>query len=645
MKSQFENSITLGIIDLSNKSIQIKKYNFKDLIFRKYIGSEGVVLEYLLKNMNANIDPLGPENYLCIITGILSGTNTPFSGRYIVAGKSPLTGTWGEANSGGRFGPELRKSGFDSLLITGIASELSLIHITDNSLKIESAEYLKGLDCVETEDNLKQRFDSKSQIASIGAAGENLVLVSGIVTDKGRIAARSGIGAVMGSKRLKAIVVRGTKKIPIHDSEGFRDLRVLVTQKIKKGPNFLMKPSGKTSATLAPWLRRFRINYGAIAPNSVVIETYKRWGTSAGTAVGVETGDSPVKNFKGSFHDFPLNRSVKITSDNVTKYQIKKYGCVSCPIACGGIIAYKDERYNLTESLRPEYETLAMFGPNLLNDDLGSIYAMNDYCNRQGLDTIAIGSILGFILEAKEKEILTIEDLDGLDLNWNDSSNLLTIIKKIANKDGIGNLFAQGVGKAAQQFGLGAEQIAMHICNQGIPAHDPRFSKGILIPYKIDPSPGRHTPFTDFMMDLSKFKSMHKLSKKENRRVEYYCYQQTYTTLGLCHFGLLVGSFPALEFAKLVAGVPLEMNEFITIGERIFTLKHLFNLREGFNPLKNELPLRILEAAENGPNKKKSLIDEEKPIIEDFLTSLNWDTITAKPNSDRLKYLGLEALI
>jgi aldehyde:ferredoxin oxidoreductase len=244
-----------------------------------------------------------------------------------------------------------------------------------------------------------------------------------------------------------------------------------------------------------------------------------------------------------------------------------------------------------------------------------------------------------------EKSIITRDELDGLELKWSNPLNLLELIKKIAKRDGIGDKLANGVGKAAQEFGIGAEKIAMHVRNQGIPAHDPRFSKSILITYKLDPSPGRHTPFTDFMMDQSKLKSMYESSRKETRRAKYYCYQQIYSTLGLCQFGMLTGKFPALEFTKLVIGIPLTMEEFITIGERILTLKHLFNLREGLNPLETQIPLRVLEKAETGPHSKISLIEEVKPIIENFLTSLKWNTTTSEPDAERLRQLGLDNLI
>ncbi|UCG01700.1 MAG: aldehyde ferredoxin oxidoreductase family protein [Candidatus Heimdallarchaeota archaeon] len=644
MNSNFDHSIRVGLVDLSTSKISIKSHSFQNSAFNKYLGGEGLAADYLLREMPPKADPLGPDNILCFITGVLSGTVVPFSGRFIVAGKSPLTGTWGEANSGGRFGPELRQAGFDLLLIKGKAEALSILNITNDSIEIIPSPNLKGLDCVETEIELKKKYGLKAQVASIGLAGENLVLITGIITDKARVAARSGLGAVMGSKNLKAVVARGTKDIPIFDPDGLRELRTMVNKWVSKGLNFLLKPSLKMSTTFAPWLRRFKVkNYESMSTSSMIIESYKRWGTAAGTAVLVETGDAPVKNWKGCYKDFPLKKSAKLATDSVTKYRIRKYGCKRCPMACGGIMEYKDEQYDLPETQKPEYETLAMLGSNLLNDDLGSIYAMNDYCNRQGLDTIAVGSILGYLMEAKENGIITKNDLGELNIEWGNSKDLLPLIKMITNREGIGDLLAEGVGNAAKE--LGGEEFAIHINNQAIPAHDPRFAKAFIIPYRLDPSPGRHTPFTEVMIDISKFQKLYPSLNKMNRTFDYYCYHQTISTLGLCQFGLVIGNYPALEFVNLVTGLNLSIEDFIKIGERTLTVKHLFNLREGINPLDYELPRRILEKAEDGPNQDVSLIEEEGKIIKEFLTALKWDLNTTIPDSDHLKELMLEDFI
>ena len=634
----FSNDIKLGIIDLSTGTVTDKLIPFDDKKFKMYLGGEGIVVEYILQNMPQGVDPLSPDNYLCFITGILSATKVPFSGRYTVACKSPLTNTWGEANSGGRFGPELRKTGFDALIIKGKAVELSILIVTDKGISVKPATQLKGLDCVQTEEVLKHEFGKKSQVASIGLAGENLVLFTGIVTEKGRIAARSGVGAVMGSKNLKAVVVRGTKEIETHDPIGLKELRKLVNKRINKGLNPLMKPGLKISTAFAPWIRRFRVkNYGSMSPSNMVIESYRRWGTCAGTTICVETGDAPVKNWKGSYHDFPIEKSSKLTGDNIVKFQEKRYGCHSCPMACGGIMKYSDDTIILEETKKPEYETLIMLGANLLLDDIGAILQLNDYCNRQGLDTINVGAVIAFVIEAFEEGSISKEMLGGLNPMWGDPRDYLELLRTITERKGIGNILANGLSNAEKHL---QARGAIHIQNQAIPAHDPRFSKTMILPYKLDPAPGRHTPFTEVEIDLSKFNQMFPELSKSERIYNYYCYKKIISSLGLCQFSLLTGNFPAIEFVKLVTGLNLSIQEFLIIGERLLTLKHLFNLREGINPLSFELPERILKKPDKGPNDAISS-KEEIDIINSFLTALNWDTITTKPKDEQLIRLGL----
>ncbi|PWI47804.1 hypothetical protein CEE45_09845 [Candidatus Heimdallarchaeota archaeon B3_Heim] len=638
----FINQMKMGIINLSSGKINSEEIPFNDEKFKKFLGGEGPVIEYLLKNMLVNIDPLSPDNYICFITGILSATKVPFSGRYTVVCKSPLTGGWGEANSGGRFGPELRKTGYDSLIITGKAEQLSIIVVTDDRIEIIIADQLKGLDCVHTEDKLKEEYGKKAQIASIGLAGENLVLFSGIVTDKGRIAARSGVGAVMGSKNLKAVVVRGTKLINSADPSGLNELRKLVNKRINKGISPLMKPGLKASTTFAPWIRRFRIkNFGSMSPSNMIIESYRRWGTCAGSTILVETGDAPIKNWKGSYIDFPLKKSSRITGDNVTKFQEKNYSCHSCPLACGGIMKYSNEQFTLEETHKPEYETLIMLGANLLNDDIGAIYQLNDYCNRQGLDTIAAGAILAFVIEASESGKIPKNEMNGLNPTWGDPKDYLSLLKLITTRKGIGDILADGFTRASELYNTNS---GMHIQNQALPAHDPRFSNSMILPYRLDPAPGRHTPFSELMIELAKFGQMFPEIPKNDRFFNFYCYHKTVSSLGLCQFSLLTGNFPVLEFVNLVIGSDLSIEDFVTIGERILTLKHIFNLREEKNPLDYKLPERVLEKAERGPNKAISA-SKEKGLIMDFLDSLNWDTTTTMPNEKRLRALGLDEFI
>lgn len=636
------HNFTTGTINLSTLRHSVTTHKADDLTLIALLGGVGLAAKVIIEEMPAHTDPLGEENLLGFCTGLLSGTNVPFSGRFTVVGKSPLTGTWGEANAGGRFGPELRRAGWDILFIKGRAPELSIITVMDEDITIIPAPELQGLDCIETETLLKTKFGAKAEVASIGLAGEKRVLISGIVTDKGRIAARSGMGAVMGAKNLKAIVVRGTKKIRVAEPEKLKDLRILVTKRIKKGPNFLLRPGLRASTRFAPWLRRLGVkNYGSLGPNSLVIETYRRWGTAAGTAILVETGGCTVKNWQGSHKEFPLSKSVKLTSDNVTQHQTKRYACHSCPLACGGIIHFKDERFSISESHRPEFETLALLGPNLLNDDLGVIIKINDDCNRQGLDTIAIGSILGFVIEAFEKGLITRDDLSGLSPSWESPQDLVEIVELITRREGIGNILADGIGRAALQ--LGGEEIAVHIGNQAFPAHDPRFNRWQLLSYKLAAAPGRHNPFQELYIDMSRFDNMFPHLDRGYRVPNFYCYHQTISSLGLCQFGLLIGHYPALEFTNLVTGLNLSIEEFIAVGERITTLKHMFNLREGINPLEYPVPPRILAPTQSGPNRKTLLTEEG--LYDRFLQGLRWDPVTAQPHPDRLKELGLDKML
>ncbi len=368
----------------------------------------------------------------------------------------------------------------------------------------------------------------------------------------------------------------------------------------------------------------------------MVIETYKKWGTCAGSTIMVETGDAPVKNWSGSYQDFPMKKSLEITGDKVTKYQIKNYGCHSCTLACGGIMSYSEEQYNIEETHKPEFESLIMLGANLLNDDLGSIFELNEYCNRQGLDTIAAGSLLAYMIEAMEKGLVS--ELEECKVIWGDPTNYLKLLKKVTQREGFGEILADGLTRAEKEIG---GDFGIHIQNQALPAHDPRFSKSMIIPYRLDPSPGRHTPFTELMMDLSKFNKIFPDFDKDNRISDFYCYHQTLSSFGLCQFCLLTGNFPVLEFINLATGLNLSGKDIITIGERILTLKHLFNIREGLNPLEYYLPSRVMTAAHQGPNKEITKREEEE-IINSFLMGLDWDTTTTKPAMSRLKRLNLE---
>jgi len=337
-------------IDLSEGAF--KEESLSDEYYRSYLGGYGLAAKLIYENMPAKTDPLGSNSIFGFFPGLLTGTMAPLTGRFMVAGKSPLTGTWGDSNCGGYFGPEIKKCGFDAILIKGKAKTPIYITIINDEKQIIEASDLWGLDVVQTEEKLIEKH-GKVQVASIGQAGEKLSLISGIVNDKARIAGRSGLGAVMGSKNLKAIVLKGNNKISLADK------------------NLLLKHTKDYNQRIQE-------------SKTGIIQLFKTFGTTAGNTMMVQMGDTPVKNWGGTAkEDYGADSQNKISGMELNKYRQKDYGCFSCPVHCGAIM--KVSEVGLEETHRPEYETCAVFGPMLLNDDLLSIFTINDLCNRAGI--------------------------------------------------------------------------------------------------------------------------------------------------------------------------------------------------------------------------------------------------------------------
>ena len=418
----------IAFVDLTTG--EIKEEKIDEGLLRSFIGGYGLGVRVLFERQKAGIDPLGPENILGFTTGPLTGTQTPTGSRYMAVCKSPLTGGWGDANSGGYFGSELKAAGFDAIFFSGIAPSPKYLVATDSQLKLMDASHLWGKDTVETEDILSKELGiTNIRVAAIGPASERLSLISGIVNDRGRIAARSGVGAVMGAKRLKAIVVHGKKKILVANKAKLDELR----QTFLKG---LHEPKG---------LAKVLMDYG----------------TCGGTGAMVAGGDTPIKNWiLAGEKGFPTVNKIA-DGNNVIKHQVKKYGCANCPIACGGRIKVNEGPYPIEEGHKPEYETIAAFGTMCLNDDLFSIFKMNDMCNRSGLDTISAGAALAFAMECFERGIVTKKDMGGIELTWGNAEAMIAMLTKIINREGIGDILADGVKIAARKIGKNSKEFAM----------------------------------------------------------------------------------------------------------------------------------------------------------------------------------------
>ena len=600
----------LLFVDLTKGKLQ--EEGLSEELCRDFMGGYGIGARILYERMKPKADPLGPDNLLGFMTGPLTGTPHMCSGRYVVIAKSPLTETWGDANSGGDFGPNLKFAGFDGVFFTGASPKPVYLYIENGKPELRDAARLWGKDCLDTEDMLKSIHGKDTNVACIGPAGENMSLLAAVINDKGRAAGRSGLGAVMGSKKLKALAVRGNMKVPMADEAKAKELR-------------------------RKWMPQLQ-------GEGITFRDYGTCGLTEGSAM---CGDSPVKNWAGSGpDDFPTAK--RISDDAVIAEQEKKYGCWRCPISCGGHMKAKAGRAGVCH--KPEYETLCMTGTLCLNDDLESIIRFNDICNACGLDTISVGSAIAFAIECYEKGILTSQDT-GIELRWRDSGTVVALAEKIAKREGIGELLADGVMRAAAKLGKGAEQFAVHAQGQELPAHDPRFTPSLGVTYRMDGTPGRHTQGgrgwimgVDFMTDDRENKydytNTGELQKKATNMMH------VVNAAGICLFSYV--SYPVHhipEFLTAITGWEYNLDSCLKIGERIANMRHLFNLREGLNPLKYQFNQRALgkPPLEKGPVANVTLDDET--MIEDYLKAMDWDVTTTKPSPKKLQELGLSQLV
>ncbi|MDX9783168.1 MAG: aldehyde ferredoxin oxidoreductase N-terminal domain-containing protein, partial [Spirochaetia bacterium] len=457
--------------------VDLAKGSFSELqlqeeLYRDFAGGIGLAARILLDEIPAGADPLGPLNVLAFMSGALTGTGALMTGRWMVACKSPLTGGWGEANCGGNFSPAIKRCGYDGIFFKGIAAAPVLFVCDDEGPRLEPAQEYWGKDAIETEELLSVRYKGKNKpaIAAIGYAAEKLSLISGISNDGGRYAARSGVGAVMGSKKLKALILAGSKKISCADPAKVAQLSKDFATKVGKAdlPSFIKGKHLAFAGAMIGLPLVVRIN------GLMGTAFFRRWGTIYNNTGGVVNGDTPIGNWALGPSSFPKEKREKLNPDYVIARETKKYRCYSCAIGCGGICDMKDLDPKGGHTHKPEYETHAAFGPLLLNDDLASIFRCNDICNRSGLDTISAGSTIAFALECMERGLIPKNLLGDARLAWGDSASIEAFLRLMANREGIGALFADGTREAAKRLGLEGAEFAVHAGGQEPGMHDPR---------------------------------------------------------------------------------------------------------------------------------------------------------------------------
>ena len=642
------------IVDLSSGRTEIIEPG--DEFYRKYLSGYGLGAAVIMERQKPGIAPLSPQSYLGICSGLLTGTGARFSGRFMVVGKSPLTGGWGDANSGGYLSQEIKRTGFDAIFFTGAAESPVWVSIGHEKIEIRDASSLWGKDIVETEELIRAELgDNKVQVATIGEGGERLSLISGIATDSGRIAARSGLGAVMGSKNLKAVAFRGSRKVPVADKNALKAINKKYLADYKKS-NLYDRLTVRFMNVLSRIIARTGVSVPAQA--STLRELYKQFGTPGLTVYSAMVGDMPIKNWGGvGYIDYTAESAAKNSDASVIKRQKQKYACQSCPLACGGIVDIDKGRYKGTTGHKPEYETLGSFGGLLLNDDLDVIIELNEMCNRAAVDTISAGAIVAFAIECFENGIITEEDTGGLKLDWGKTEEIVRLTEMIIQREGLGDILADGVKRAAEKIGQGSERFAMHAGGQELPMHDSRLDPGYAIAYQCEPTPGRHTISCYLYAGLFGVKKMFpgasrrikQARSKQTREVLLYTagshYMQLVNSCGMCMFGAMTSYLPLVDWMNAATGWDLSADEYLEIGERILSLRKAFNMREGIQPADHQLSDRAVGKTPLtiGPLNGNT-IDIES-LMKTFYEIAGWDLATGGPTPEKMKELGIHQFV
>jgi aldehyde:ferredoxin oxidoreductase len=602
------------LVDLDSQQISVEHPS--DDLYLTYLGGYGLGAYYLYRLQKPGVDPMGPDNHLGFFTGLLTGTPGITSNRYVVVAKSPKTATWGDANSGGSFGPAMKRAGFDGVIFRGISDRPVYLLLRDGRAELMPADSWWGMDAHQVEEQSQELYGKDARSACIGPAGERRNLLSCIINDKGRAAGRSGLGAVMGSKKLKAIIAVGAGELPIADPEGMRQ----AMNEHRKS----MREQG-------------------------FFQVLEKHGTAGITAAACITGDTPIKNWGGVPDEFP--NAQKISDDEVIALQKKRWGCWKCPVGCGGLTEVEEGEYT-SSTHKPEYETLGAFGTLCLNESLESIHRCNEYCNRYGLDTISTGCTVAFAIECYENGVLTAQDTGGLALTWGNHQAIVELTRQIAMGEGFGGrVLADGIKVGAERIGPGAQPFAMHVRGEELPMHDPRLNPGLATSYKMDATPGRHTQMSAWTAE-GQFAPPGLLPGEIERyavegKGEAYrvisAHHHVSSAAGMCLFAWCNLKPEALtDSLKYTTGKDYSLGDVQQMGDRIAALRTAFNVREGVRNIEFEMPGRAIGSPplQRGPLQNVTVdIDTQ---IRDYLAAMGWDTQTGVPTQAALQQLGLD---
>jgi len=638
------------MVDLCSGKIEIE--TISHTVYQFFLSGMGLAAHVLFHRIPAKADPLGPDNVLGFVSGLLTGTGSLFTGRWMVTGKSPLTNGWGEANCGGNFSPAIKRCGVDGIFFKGISPKPVYLYVDDTTAELRDAADIWGKDAVETETILIDSNESRNtRVACIGQAGEKLSLISGVSTDKGRMAARSGLGAVMGSKKLKALVLAGTQRIRTHKPDEIKRLSRICNKWVQFQPPFI---PGILTAFIGTLLR---VMPWTVAQDGLLYKILlRKWGTVSMNQAGVEMGDAPIKNWKGTSKDWGFFKSLSSNPDVFTKKEVVKYPCYSCPLGCGGICQTKGQ---FSRTHKPEYETVLSLGGLVMNQDVEGIFYLNELLNRAGMDSISAGHTVAFAFECFEKGSLTTADTEGKELKWGDPDAVKYLIERMIERQGIGDILADGVKLAAERIGRDSDQLAMHAGGQEPAMHDSRNDPGFALHYSVEPSPGRHTngawlyyemyqlwktvkkvPRVSYIFrKSSKYKKDINHARKGKANSEYL---NVMNGSGVCQFGSFLGSrrIRIFDWLNAATGWHFSPEQYMKIGNNIQQLKQAFNIKHGILPKNNKVSDRLLGIPVQTKGANKGCQVDIDALMEDYWQLFGWDKETGVPSEKTIDQIA-----
>ncbi len=598
------------VVDLTKKELKDELLN--EQYARDFIGAGGIACRYLADLTTDKTDPLGPDNPLIFMAGLLTGAGGPSFSRWVVAARSPYTTFYGDANGAAHFGSELRFSGYDGIIVKGQSDKPVYLFIKDGKAELKDASSLWGKNTYQTIEDIRKEYDDQRiRVACIGQAGENKVLFANIMTEDGHCAGRAGMGCVMGTKKLKAIAVRGKAKIPMQDPEKFREYARGAMEEVKSG--FV---------------------------TTIMHDT----GTSGWVDSGIAYGDTPTKYY--TIATMPEATDISGVTQ-AEKFQVGNTACFGCPIGCRKVLHIKEGPFQTEKPTEgPEYETLIAWGPQLMIADMGAINHFNELVNGYGFDSISSGSSAAFAFYLYEKGVITSKDTGGLELKWGDIDVTLKLIDLIARNEGFGKIIQEGTKRMAERYNRPGE--AMQVKGLEFPMHDPRAYCCMGLAYATSNRGADHNKSDAYLVengmgnpDLGLNPGDRWGDDKAPMVVLSQDWRSLTDALGICHFAMM-STQSIVDMINASTGWGVDQETILKAGERIFQMMRAMTCRFGVTPKDDELPEIALRPIPDGG--QEGNVPNMAKMLPEYYEIRDWDKASGKPSKDRMEKLGIGAL-